>query len=391
MSERLNESSLRRVSADGRAQAFFWDAEVRGFGLRVTRAGAKAFVLDYRAEGRQRRITIGSYPDWTVAAARARAAELKRQVDLGSDPMAERQAERASPSVKELYERYAVEHLRDKAPRSQADERSMWRQLILPELGPIKVVKVTVEDVEALHRKITHERGTPIRANRTIEVLRRAFNLAVRWQWRADNPASGIRRNREDKRQRYLTPTELSRLMTVLETHPELVSANALRLLVLTGARKGEVLNARWEAFDLARGIWLKPAASTKQRREHRLPLSAAAVALLREFRAAADSPFVFPGKDGNAITEIKRTWARACREAGIEGARIHDLRHSFASVLVSGGASLPVVGAMLGHSQIATTERYSHLYDQPLREAAETVSQAVHVRSRKTSQEPIV
>lgn len=379
MTERLTDALVRRAAAGNRPQKFFWDGDVKGFALRVTNRGSKAFIVDYRAAGRQRRITIGNYPDWTVAAAREVAKSMKRDVNLGQDPMGERHAERVAPTIGNLWERYQVEHLVHKAPRSQADERSMWAKLILPSLKSEKVKDLTHEQVAALHREITVDRGTPVRANRTIEVLRKAFGLAIRWKWRIDNPATGIRRNAEDKRQHYLSREELSRLMRVLDGHPERVSAHALKLLILTGARRGEVLGARWEMFDLDQGVWIKPSAHTKQKKEHRVPLSATAVSMLKEIQKETAGPCVFPGKSPNdPITDVKRTWASVCKEAGVEPVRIHDLRHSFASLLVNNGASLPLIGAMLGHTQVATTARYAHLYDEPLREAAEQVSKAV-------------
>ena len=225
-----------------------------------------------------------------------------------------------------------------------------------------------------MHRKITKVRGTPVRANRTIEVLRKAYNLAIRWEWCENNPASGIQKNREEKRERFLSPEELARLSAALDDHGEPVSANAIRLLMLTGARKSEVLTATWDMFDLDKGVWVKPSAHTKQRREHRVPLSAAALELLREMKKNAIGDYVFPGKsDDQPLTDIKRSWESVCVKAGLaiqvekrnrEGkvmkdkdgtpvrtwkpnVRIHDLRHSFASLLVSGGASLPMIGAM--------------------------------------------
>lgn len=214
-----------------------------------------------------------------------------------------------------------------------------------------------------------------MRANRTIEVLRKALNWSIRRGWRADNPASGVHRNPEEKRQRYLTPEELSRLCAALDVHRERSSAAALKFLILTGARLGEALNATWGHFDLGAGIWTKPSAHTKQRREHRVPLSRAAIALLQQLRAASPGTYVFPGKlPDKPLADVKRTWRAVCEAAGIENARIHDLRHSFASLLVSNGASLPVIGQLLGHTQVGTTARYSHLYDDPLRAAAETV-----------------
>ena len=288
-----------------------WDAEVKGFALRVTPGGAKSFVLDYRAEGRQRRITIGAWPDWTVAAARQTAKDMKREVDLGHDPMGERQAQREAPTVQEMWDRYAREHLPKKAERSQADERMMWEKIILPRFGKMKVAQITHDDVDALHRDITEIRGTPVRANRTVEVLRKAFNLAIRWKWRDDNPASGVRRNQEEKRNRYLNRTEIAALAQALNEHSEPMSANAIKLLMLTGARRGEVLGATWEMFDLENGVWTKPSAHTKQRKLHRVPLSGPAVQLLVEMKAAAKakaeaegtppSPYVFPGPDRQA------------------------------------------------------------------------------------------
>ena len=410
MPEKLSEALVRKTLPPVRGQAMIWDTEVKGLALRITPTGTKAFVLDYRAEGRQRRITIGGHPDWTVAAARETAKTMKREVDRGTDPMGERRAQREAPTVKDLWERYEREYLPQKAARSQVDERIMWEKIILPRFAKMKVAAITHDEMDAFHRDITTIRGTPVRANRTIEVLRRAFNLAIRWKWREDNPASGVRRNPEEKRNRYLNKTEIAALAKALSEHSELISANAIKLLMLTGARRGEVLGATWEMFDLENGVWTKPSAHTKQRRLHRVPLSGSAIQLLNEMKVAAQrkaeadgaalTPFVFPGPTGKPLTDIKRTWESVCRKSGlaveiekknrdgkvVKGkhgkpvmvwkptVRVHDIRHSFASILVSAGASLPLIGQMLGHTQVQTTQRYAHLFDDPLRKAAETV-----------------
>ena len=408
MPNKLTDVIVRKALPPTGIQTFLWDSEIKGFALRITPRGTKSFVLDYRANGRQRRITIGSYPDWTVQAARAAAKTLKCDVDLGNDPMANRHAVRTAPTMRDFWERYQQEHLPTKAARSQIDERCMWKKIILPRLAKYKVIDVTHNDVDELHRDITQIRGTPVRANRVVEVLRRAFNLAIRWHWRNDNPATGVRRNPEEKRNRYLNRAEITALIRALDGHPEVTSANALKLLMLTGARRGEVLNATWDMFDLEHGIWTKPSAHTKQRRIHRVPLSCPAIELLNTMRAVATSRFVFPGADGKPLTDIKRTWLSVCRRAGFTrlaqkrdragkpannangeyamieqpDLRIHDLRHSFASILVSAGASLPLIGQMLGHTQVQTTQRYAHLFDEPLRNAAEAVGAFVRPES---------
>lgn len=399
-SQRLTDAMVRKALPAARGSALLWDSEVKGFCLRVSPGGGKSFMLDYRAGGRQRRITIGSYPDWSVAAAREAAKAMKREVDLGRDPMGERHEERAAPTVADLWDRYRLEHLPTKAARSQKDETMMWEQIVLPRFGKMKVAAISHEDIDALHRDITNIRGTPIRANRTVEVLRKAFNLSIRWKWRTDNPASGVRRNPEERRNRYLNKVEIAALARALQEHSEPVSANAIKLLMLTGARRGEVLGATWSMFDLENGIWTKPSAHTKQRKLHRVPLSGHAIRLLLEIKETATGPYVFPGADGKPLTDIKRTWVSVCKKAGlvekvekktrkgkivrdrnghpvmieVPNVRLHDLRHSFASILVSAGASLPLIGQMLGHTQVQTTQRYAHLYDDPMRKAAEMV-----------------
>jgi integrase len=404
--EKLSDASARKALPPTRGQLFLWDTEIKGFALRVTSGGAKSFVLDYRVDGRQRRITLGNYPDWTVQAARAAAKAMKREVDQGRDPMGERQALREAPTMQELWERYRTEKLSKKAERTQLDETSMWQKIILPRLAKARVVDIKYNDLDELHRDITRIRKTPVRANRTIEVLRGAFNLAIRWHWRQDNPAKGIQRNPEEKRERYLNKTDIMALARALNEQKEVASANAIKFLMLTGARRGEVLNATWDMFDLEHGIWVKPSAHTKQRRVHRVPLSGPAVELLGSIRADTTSPFVFCGAGGKPLTDIKRTWSSACKAAGLvtqvskrtrsgkavidssgspvmidqPNVRIHDLRHSFASILVSAGASLPLIGQLLGHTQAQTTHRYAHLFDRPMREAAEAVGAFVEV-----------
>jgi integrase len=188
----------------------------------------------------------------------------------------------------------------------------------------------------------------------------------------------------EDRRERYLNPNELTRLVETLNEHPNRRAANAVRLLLLTGARRGEVLAGTWEQFDLEAGIWTKPSAHTKQKRSHRVPLSAPARALLDQIRTEAErsdvrSPFLFPGDVfGKPLSNIKLFWRSVCRRAGIEGLRLHDLRHQYASMLASAGLSLAIIGRLLGHTQPSTTARYAHLFDDPLREATERVGALV-------------
>jgi integrase len=377
MAIKLTDGIVKALPAPtDRGQEITWDSAVAGFGLRVTAAGARAFILNYRTRlGRGRRYTIGSFPDWKTAAARAEAAELKKLVDRGGDPLGEIQAGRAAPTVNDLCERFITEVLPRNRPSTQKEYRLQIASDIRPRLGRLKVANVTFSDVDALHRSITAR--APYRANRCVALLSRLFSMAIRWHWRADNPCKGVERNQEHKRRRYLSPDELARLTEALAGLHDQQSADIIRLLLLTGARRGEVLAARWDDIDLAAGVWNKPGATTKQKTEHAVPLSDAALRLILGVRrrVPADAEWVFPAPDGFHRREVKASWAAVCRAANINGARVHDLRHTYASVLASAGLSLPVIGALLGHTQASTTHRYAHLFDDPLRAATERAS----------------
>jgi integrase len=390
MAQRLMDGLVRDLESPEKGNRILYDEEVKGFGVRVTSAGAKAFVLNYRAGGRERRYTIGSYPDWKVSAARDRAKALKRQVDAGGDPMGDRHKERGAPTVAALADRYLEDYARSrKRPRSVKEDVSMIEQVVKPKLGSLRVENVRRADIAAVHKSVTS--FAPIRANRVLSLVTKMFNLAITWELRADNPCTGIEKNHEDRRERYLKGAELARLTEALAAHRNQASANAIRLLLLTGARRGEVLNATWEQFDFEAGVWTKPASTTKQKKLHRIPLNAPALQLLSEMRAAANSSHLFPGRGGeNAQGDIKRSWASICKGAQIEGLRVHDLRHSFASFLASAGLSLPIIGALLGHSVPSTTARYAHLLDDPLRAASEQVGAVVRGAGKKVPAEVV-
>ena len=371
--QKLSDKLARETQPPVSGNRIVYDAHLAGFGLRVTSAGARAFVLNYKVNGRERRITIGQYPTWTVLAARKQAEQLRREIDVGHDPLEDRNAAREAPTVRDLFDRYAVEHLPQKAIRSAADDRSMWIKDILPALGSKKVAELTAHDCDDLHRSVSIDR--PTRANRVIEVLRKALNLSIRWEWLERNPASGARRNPEPKRTHYLGRAEVGRLIAALEVHPERTSADALLFMLFTGCRRGEALNATWHQFDLDQRVWTKASSETKQRREHRVPYSQAVADILERRRAASNVPAVFPGILGAPLQDVRRTWVSVCQQAGLQKVRIHDLRHTFASLVASSGHSLLVVGELLGHSTAQTTKRYANLYDDSLRAAAEGVS----------------
>jgi integrase len=378
MTKRLTDVVVRRLPIPVRGNAITYDSDVAGFGCRVTVGGARSFILNYRTKaGRERRITIGSASSWQTTGARTEAKRLRRLVEQGSDPLAEIEEARAAPTVADLCDRFEAEHLPRKRPSTVDAYRRILALHIRPHFGQhTKVTEVTYSDVDKLHRYVSKNSG-PYIANRCIAVLGKMFSLAIRWQWRTDNPAKGIERNDEQKRKRYLSDEELPRLTRALAAHPDRQTANIVRMLLLTGARRGEVLAMRWA--DIEDGIWTKPGSTTKQKTDHVVPLSAPARQLLSEIRGArgkhqhGEYVFASDAKTGHVV-EIKKGWANLCKAAGISGLRIHDLRHSFASQLASGGASLPLIGALLGHSTPVTTARYAHLFADPQRAAMEKI-----------------
>jgi integrase len=378
LAQRLSDLIIKRLPTPGRDSRVTFDDAVKGFGIRITAAGSRAFVVYYRrkADGRQRRVTIGSFPDWTTAAAREEAKRIKREVDSGADPVGEQQATRTAPTIADLAARFEQDYL----PRKRSSTQRVYKQQImadiLPALGMMKVAAVSHADVDSFHRKLSAR--APTAANRVLAVLSKMFSLAVRWGWRIDNPCKGIERNQEHKRTRYLSGPELARLSAALAQLRDQNAANAVRLLLLTGARRGELLAARWGDIDVEAGVWIKPGATTKQKTEHRVPLSEAACQLLAEMRAQAGdaADWIFPAsRGGGQRAHINQAWIRLRKAAKLGGARLHDLRHTYASVLASAGLSLPVIGALLGHSTPTTTARYAHLFDDPLRAATERAS----------------
>jgi integrase len=400
---RLSEKVLREaVPAEGRDYQIF-DDDIRGFAVCVYRGGGRAFTFDYRFAGRQRRMTFARWPEWSVTAARDRARELRRDVDLGRDPLAERDQIRAAPRVQDLIDRYIREHVSRLAELNAADQKSMMTKLVAPHWGRKLVTEITKADVEKLLAKIAEGRArphktkpnnrarklqppkpTPVRANRVGEALRKMFNLAIEWGMRADNPANGFYRRIENPRERFLNKDEIDRLAAVLDADPDQRAAGVIRICMLTGARVGEVRQARFEQFNLELGIWSKPASTTKQRKVHRVPISedVAAIVRQRQLLVPKGRPWLFPGDvPGQPVKEIRRFWIRIQKAAQIEDVRIHDLRHTFASLLVSGGASLEMIGKLLGHTQMQTTQRYAHLLDAPLRAGLDAVASAVRPR----------
>lgn len=349
---------------------------VKGFGCRVTAAGTRSFIFNYRTKlGTERRLTIGDALEWKVADARDYARELRKRVDVGEDPQGSINSGRAAPTVDDLCKDFDKHHIARKRETTARDYRANVRNHILPALKAKKVADVERTDIRALHAKVTKNAG-PYQANRVHALLSKMFNYAIGEKLRSDNPCVGIERNEEIKRERYLTPAEIAKLTDALGAHEDQQAANIIRLLVLTGARRGEALAARWSQFNLEEGVWSKPPSSTKQKKAHRVPLSAPARQLIADLhKESGTGEFVFPAasKTGHRV-EVKYNWQDVAKAAGLKDTRIHDLRHTYASILASAGMSLPIIGALLGHSQPATTARYAHLLDDPLRQATERV-----------------
>jgi integrase len=390
MNRRIVQQTIRQLLTPEHGHRIEWDSEIPGFGLRVTATGAKSFILDYRIHGRQRRYTFGQWPEMTATAARTEALEIRARIKQGHDPMEERSQSRQEPTLAHLATAYIEDAKSRKRPSSLRDDRRMIDKLISPRLGNRRLKAIGESDVAALHDAL---KATPYQANRTVALLSSIFNLGIRKKWTTENPARGILKFPEAKRERWLSVEELQRFREALDGYADQSAANALRLLMLTGSREGEVLKAEWDQFDLARGVWTKPSHNTKQKKVEHIPLNPPALALLKAMMPQNATGPLFPGiekgeaRTTEARTTLRRPWIQACKAAGLAEPitrkgkkrtitryrptlRIHDLRHNFASHLASNGVSLQIVGKLLGHTQASTTMRYAHLQDEALRAA---------------------
>ena len=355
---------------------FVFDERLPGFGVRVLASGVKTFQVQYKSGGRTRRKSLGRHGALTADEARREAQKILGEVAKGDDPI-ERIAEaRRAPTMAGLAERFLEEHVGVRCkPRTAFDYKSALRRLILPRLGAFRIVDVTRKDVAALHDAL---RATPIQANRVLTILSKMFNLAELWGLRPDgsNPCRHIQKYRETRRERYLKAGELARLGGVLaeveaEGSETAFVVAAYRLLLLTGCRLREIERLEW-AHVTETHLEL-PDSKTGRRR---VPLPPEARAILEALRRRSSGAFVIEGKiPGAHITDLEKPWQRVRRRAGLDDVRLHDLRHSYASMAVQNGVDLLTVGAILGHKSLATTRRYAHLSDAPIRDAADKVS----------------
>jgi len=375
---RINDASIKRLEKDeetGR-DMYVFDDEIRGFFAKRNKGtGNISFGIQYKRDGRNRRYHIGRYPTLSAVTARKEAKKVAAKVELGEDPATDRQDRREAPTMREL----CVEFIDDYArPQLKAGTVSKYESLInlhiLPVLGGRKIAEIGRSDVARLHKKM---KDTPVTANRAVTLLSKLCNYAENLGYRPlnSNPTR-IPRYKEKARERYLSPAELARLGAALkaneERHPEVVLL--ARLLAVTGCRRMEIQKLRWT--DVGKDVLHIRDAKTGDREVH---LTAPARLLLAETKSRSKSDWVIPGRvESQPMVNPHKPWRRITKEANLEGLRFHDLRHTLASVAVGEGMSLPIIGAILGHTSHDATARYAHLARDPVKAAAEETAEMV-------------
>jgi integrase len=380
MSDRIVKLTKRTVDASQpEAERYIlWDSVLKGFGLRVEASGTKAFLVRYRIAGRKRFVTIGRFGQLTPEQARGLTQETLASVRHGHDPADERRKERAALLVSDLAARFLAEHVNAKRKKSTAVHyRSLIDCYLLPRHGSRKAHDFTRPDLARLHLSLQDK---PYQANRLLAVVASMYSFGERHGLVPEgcNPAARIERFPEARRERFLTTEELARLgeaFRQFESDGRFGAAiAALRLLLFTGARLREILHLRWEHTDLERGLLLLPDSKTGRKA---ITLNAPALAVLQSFERVG--PFIIPGVNPEIPrADLKKPWTAVTEAASLHGLRIHDLRHSFASVGAGAGLGLPIVGKLLGHTHAATTQRYAHLDADPIRRAADAIGATI-------------
>lgn len=358
------------------------DAECTGLHLRVGKNGRRFFQHRYRFFGRKGCIKIGEFPAVSLQDARQRVAENKALLARDKDPAEVREKAKAELTFAEFATQHYLPHAKE---HKKTWDDDVWKveKLLNPVIGKLRLSAITSRDVATLHAK-EKSRTSATTANHLLTTLKRMLNLAVKWEFLEKNPASLQEKFKEPPhRERYLSKEELPRFLKALGEEDDGLSGAALHLLLFTGCRRGEILSLKWEQVRMDEERIFLP--TTKNGRSRTVHLNAKALEILLELRERKDqkmrtasSEFVFPSRQGTKkghIFDLRKPFERACLRAGIENFRIHDIRHTFASMAVMSGASLYDVQKLLGHQDIAMTQRYAHLSDDGLKKATAGVA----------------
>lgn len=363
------------------------DTELKGFGVR-RQQDAPSYFLQKKVHGRVRWFTIGPHGSpWTPETARREAYRLMRELAGGNDPGEQRRLEREKPTFAEAAPMFMADHGPKLKPRTREEYDKLFRNYLVAAFGSRRLADISKAEVARFHARMS---DTPAAANFALAVLSRMMRWAEDLAFRSShsNPCHGVKKYRQAKRERYLSLDEFARLGKVLDdvevaSSQNLFAIAAIRLLILTGARHSEIVTLRWPHVDLERALLLLPDSKTGQKA---IRLNAAAVQVLRNLPRVQGNPFVIVGKrHGTHLINLQKPWDDIRVLAGIPDVRIHDLRHSFASVAAANGASLPMIGKLLGHADTQTTARYAHLADDPLRQVNQQVGDVIaEAMSRK-------
>lgn len=391
----------------GRAMLILWDTDPRGFGLLVLPGGTKSFILQYRnAYGRSRRLTIGRYGALTLDQARAQARQHMAALAAGEDPQEDKATKRAAETIADLLDAYLTRHVNvHNAPSTQRDLASLVATHLKPKIGSVPVKAFAASDAQRLHWAM---RDTPRRANLALVCLSVALNLAEQWglRERNSNPCGAVKKFKEARRDRFLSDAEMQRLGASLSEAETIglpwaakdaerrdkprgrtalawQAVAAIRLLVLTGARLSEIIELTWEHVDFSAGRTALPPLKGRPRRPR--PISSAALAVLAAVRDRADrrrSVYVLPSADDPkrhyTKTALEGSWARLRAACGLEGVRLHDLRHTVGTYGGQAGVPAFVLRDLLGHGNVSTTDRYVNYDADPVRAAADAIGSRV-------------
>ena len=362
----------------------YFDTEIKGFLLEHRASGGATFYFRYRdAAGKVRLNRIGRADETAVSDARAKAHKMKQMVAEGGDPKVESHRFKDVPTfgdfVAERYLPYAKTR-----KRSWDTDETMLRNHLLPVFAELRMNRITRSDVVAFHHVVFDKGYAAGTCNRMIVLMKFIYNCAIRWDVLPpkSNPCDGVEPFEDHgAKERYLTSQEVRRLFDELDTNRNVQVGQVIRLLLYTGARKREILDARWDEIDFDRRLLTVPAARSKSKRAHHIPLSDAAMELLRSLPRHEDIPWVFFNpKTKKPPVSIFYAWDSIRRKVGLEEVRLHDLRHSYASFLVNAGRSLYEVQKLLGHHDPKVTMRYAHLAPQAMLDAANAVGSIIGV-----------